>query len=144
MHMLQRRGTMRLLAHTLANVWANYKNASTSQTHDLTTDDTCPRTIRMSMSFHEEDLNKTSYQIQHAPYFSSYDNDSDSEEEEDLEKCSLMITRSFCSSCWAVGSEKNLPLLKELTWKDNKKTPDSCPLCHKVLFRTRATRFKGS
>lgn len=54
----------------------------------------------------------------------------------ELDEITLIVSRSVCSTCCKITDEemKDLPAPEELWWKNDIKTPDDCPICHKVLF----------
>jgi hypothetical protein len=54
-----------------------------------------------------------------------------------LNKVILIITRSLCTSSCCRFSDKEAAKLNSPTslwWKNDRKVPDDCPICHKVLF----------
>ncbi|KAH7406293.1 hypothetical protein DE146DRAFT_438614 [Phaeosphaeria sp. MPI-PUGE-AT-0046c] len=131
-----------LLAHRLSDVFANYKGSQVQESEEVTSDSHA-RVIHASVSIHaDDDFEKTTYAIappMMGPFYDD-DGDSDNEETEDLANATIMILRTQCGGCCASLQDRALPTPKELTWRNSKNTPDSCPLCHKVLFKKAAGR----
>jgi hypothetical protein len=53
-----------------------------------------------------------------------------------LSKITLVITRTFCSSCCQISDKEaaDLETPTKLWWKNDRKVPDDCPICYKILF----------
>lgn len=96
--------------------------------------------IHASVAIHINDFHKTTYKIASPMMGPFYDEDGDSEDEavDNLANSTMLILRTQCGGCCAALDDPSLPTPEELTWRNSKNTPDSCPLCHKVLFNKSA------
>lgn len=126
------------LAHHLVEIFAIYfsSQSKSQETEDITSD-TPPRVIHASVSIHADDFRKTTYNIAPPMMGPFYDEDGDSDDEEidNLANSTMLVLRTQCSGCCTSLEDRSLPTPKELTWRNSNNTPDSCPLCHKVLFK---------
>jgi hypothetical protein len=54
----------------------------------------------------------------------------------DYDPCTFIVCRFTCLVCFS-DKPRDWPELESLNWKKVCGIPDSCPLCHRVLFRFR-------
>jgi hypothetical protein len=134
-----------LVAQKLVDVYTRYQAAQLLASTERTSENS-PRIIQTPVCVHSYQLNKTTYAIAPpvgGPAHSEEEaSDQDEDNTNDIASYTLFIMRSFCNTCCAsAGNQLPTTLLTptELMWHNHKSIPDSCPLCHRILFKKTAS-----
>ncbi|RII22451.1 hypothetical protein CUC08_Gglean000075 [Alternaria sp. MG1] len=101
------------------------------------------------ISIHKKNPRQSSFRIGSLDRFLAHSqddgtgDDSDAEDEESdhvsgtlLSRLFPIISRKMCEHCCTEHTTvpSSIPVATSLWWKDSRKIPDDCPICHKVLF----------
>lgn len=90
--------------------------------------------FHISINVHSYDMAKTSYEVPPGLARSLvFEHDEDANY---FDKATWIVIRSLCTDCCMLENmDAKFPSApKALWWRSDAKTPDSCPLCHKILF----------
>jgi hypothetical protein len=101
------------------------------------------------ISIHKKNPRQVSFRIGSLDQFLAHSqddaasDDSDAEDEDSdhvsgtlLSRLFPIISRKMCEHCCTEHTTvpSSIPVPTSLWWKDSRKIPDDCPICHKVLF----------
>ncbi|KAB2098974.1 hypothetical protein AG0111_0g12844 [Alternaria gaisen] len=101
------------------------------------------------ISVHEKNPKQSFFRIESSNRFLAHSpddatgDDSDAEDEESdyvsgtlLSRLFPVISRKMCEHCCTEHTivPPSVPVPTSLWWKDSRKIPDDCPICHKILF----------
>ncbi|KAF1828855.1 hypothetical protein BDW02DRAFT_651777 [Decorospora gaudefroyi] len=152
---------IRTLSLELARIYSEYQShidpaeEHRQEAHEI---QERPRFMPTSITVHESDINNTSHKVNPLDRHLSLmfgdgedidddddDNDSNSNDqnEKQLNKLTLIITRNVCTSCCTIKDDEVATLKppETLWWQNDRKVPDDCPVCHKVLFHKDGRSF---
>ncbi|KAF1842279.1 uncharacterized protein K460DRAFT_398304 [Cucurbitaria berberidis CBS 394.84] len=131
-----KRDLTNLLAQKLAGIFTAFSKQQNSSLKCKEAPIHRTATVKVSVVVHTQDIVKTSYKIA-PPLTSILFYDKNSQDTVDTEKFTWIVIRSTCQKCCKIKEEdaKDLPTPEELWWSNDAKTPDDCPLCHKILFK---------
>ncbi|KAL1796165.1 hypothetical protein ACET3X_004705 [Alternaria dauci] len=105
--------------------------------------------VNARIRVHKKNSKQSSFRIESLDRYVAHilqgleDDDSDAGDEESntqndvlLRSLFPIITRKMCEACCTEDSTvpSSVPVPTSLWWKDSRKIPDDCPICHKVLF----------
>ncbi|CAN9171051.1 unnamed protein product [Alternaria alternata] len=101
------------------------------------------------ISVHKQNPKQSSFRIESLDRFLAHspddatgdDNDAEDEESDHVSDALLsrlfpIISRKMCEHCCIEHTTvpPSIPAPTSLWWKDSRKIPDDCPICHKILF----------
>jgi hypothetical protein len=137
-----KRNVTALLATKLAEVYIQYAEAgapSISANEKADDEDGPIPVFHTIINVHTEDRNEVSYKIPPPMYgmlVDESDDDASEASETDGIRRVLLIQRASCRApcCAAKQVDGALPAIHEVTWLDEVKVPDHCPVCHRILF----------
>jgi hypothetical protein len=98
--------------------------------------DKAPDQILIKVNIHNYNMEDTSHVIPPPWGHASLDEDEMDEETtgHEIARSTLIVKRTYCNNCIEeITATAATP--SKLTWRPLDKTPDDCPLCHKVLFK---------
>ncbi|CAN9319449.1 unnamed protein product [Alternaria alternata] len=105
--------------------------------------------IDAHISVHKKNPKQSSFRIESLDRFLAHSlheatgDDSDAEDEKSdhvsdalLSRLFPIISRKMCEHCCTEQTTvpSSVPVPTSLWWKDSRKIPDDCPICHKILF----------
>ncbi|KAH8710203.1 hypothetical protein GQ44DRAFT_714546 [Phaeosphaeriaceae sp. PMI808] len=135
----RKRNLQALLSRKLANVYAEYLE-NMSQADAGETAESGMRVTHITLRIHAHNFEDSSYEIE-SPMGVKFGEDDESDGEQDVDdmtNCTFVIGRSFCVTCCSDEiRNKALKTVTELHWFGHASSPDGCPVCHKVLFKSK-------
>jgi hypothetical protein len=105
--------------------------------------------IDAHISVHKKNPKQSSFRIEsldrflaHSPHEATGDDSDAGDEKSDhvsdalLSRLFPIISRKMCEHCCTEQTTvpSSVPVPTSLWWKDSRKIPDDCPICHKILF----------